>query len=901
LSYITDTPTSRGADVSLYVEGGGTLDYNNFNPATQTYATEAMSQSVLVMLTNASYELRYPDGSRRRYSRSDGSTGSTRRIFLTQMIDPFGNAVQFNYDSQLRITNVVNAISQAMTLLYTNAAFPFAITSVVDPFGRAAQLLYNTNGLLIQITDVMGLVSHYTYGSNQFVTALTTPYGTTTFATGFTNGGSYLMATDPLSGTELLEYSQSLPVPHSLTNSDVPHGLSTFNLFIDARDSFFWDKKAFAEGAWVWSKAHIYHWLHQSPNGNASARILESEKDPLESRIWYNYPGQSTNFGAPYYLDAAYTGASAQPSVVARVLDDGTTQLYSYGYNAFGNLTNSTDPLGRNFTYVYATNNLDLLQMYMTHNGKHELLNSMIYNPQHLPISFTDPSGQRTTNTYNARGQILTTTDAKNETTTFTYDTNGFLISVQGPLAGTNDTATFTYDAYNRIHTTTDPEGYTVTHSYDAFDRPVLITYPDGTTEQLVYDRLDLAATKDRLGRWTTNTYNANRQKVSTLDPLGRLTRFEWCTCGLLEAIIDPMGRKTSFTYDIESRLTAKQYADGSVETHTYENASGRPHTKTDASGHQTIMEYNADDTLKRVSYSGSTNVTPTVSFTYDPDYNRVLTMQDGIGTMIYNYNPITPVPGLGAGRVQSVSGPLPNSTVTYQYDELGRVVSGTINGAAQSVAYDALGRPTVRTNSLGAFRYAYLNATPFLTAMAYPNGQTNLYSYYPIAGDQRLKQIQNLHLNGSLLSSFGYAYNAIGHVTAWTNQWDTLPTRVWLPGYDAADEVTNVASVGGPIAVTNYTYAYDLVQNRILAKTNAVQDQFQFNSLNQLTSESAAPTTSSTYEWDAANRLVAINGGTHRTEFSYDGMGRRARIVEKENGAVVADNYFRLASRICG
>src|SRR5207245_1110591 len=143
----------------------------------------------------------------------------------------------------------------------------------------------------------------------------------------------------------------------------------------------------------------------------------------------------------------------------------------------------------------------------------------------------TDPSGQTTTNTYNAHGQVLTITDAKNETTTFAYDTNGFLNSIQGPLAGTNDTATFTYDAYNRVHTSTDTEGYTVAYSYDAFDRPVMLSYPDGTSEQLVYDRLDLTAFKDRLGRWTTNTYNANRQLVSTLDPLGRLTRFEWCNC----------------------------------------------------------------------------------------------------------------------------------------------------------------------------------------------------------------------------------------------------------------------------------------------------------------------------------------------------------------------------------
>jgi len=893
LSYITDNPTSPGADLSLYVDGGGQLDFNNFNPATQSYAAEAMSQAVLVLLTNASYELRYPDGSRREYSQSDGATGSSRRVFLTQEIDPYGNAVQFNYDSQLRLTNVVNAIGQPTTLHYTNAAYPFAITSVVDPFGRAAQFLYDAHGLLIQITDPMGLTSTYTYGANQFITNLTTPYGTTTFTTGTTNGSSYLTATDPLGATEAMEYSQSLPVPHSLPASEVPHGLATFNLFIDARDSFFWDKHAFAEGGWDWSKAHIYHWLHESPSGNNSARILESEKNPLESRVWYNYPGQSTNLGSPYYLDAAYTGSSAQPSIVARVLDDGTTQLYSYRYNANGNLTNTTDPLGRNFTFVYANNNIDLLQMHMTHNGKDELLSSITYNSQHLPVAIADTSAQVTTNTYNARGQLLTITDARHEAATLTYDTNGFLLSIRGPWAGTNDTESFTYDARNRIHTVTGTEGYMVTYAYDDFDRPVQLSYPDGTTDQLVYDRLDLAASKDRLGRWTTNTYNANRQLVSTIDPLGRLTRFQWCACGLLEAIIDPLGRKTSFLYDLESRLTAKQYPDGSAETQTYDNSGGRLLAKTGANGNRTMMEYNADNTVKRVTYLGRTNATPAVNFTYDPDYSRLVSMQDGIGTTVYTYYPIARVPALGAGRIQSVSGPLPNSLVTYEYDELGRVVGGAINGAVQGMAYDALGRPTMKTNSLGAFRYSYLNATKLLTAMAYPNGQTNLYSYYDNLGDERLQQIQHLKPNGSLLSSFGYAYDADGEITAWTNQWDSLPKRVWLPSYDAAHELTNVTSFGGPLAATNYTYRYDLAENRTLAATNGVPAQFQYNSLNQLNGESAGPTNSVTYEWDAAERLVAINDGAQRTEFSYDGMGRRARIVEKVNGAVVADNFF--------
>ena len=38
------------------------------------------------------------------------------------------------------------------------------------------------------------------------------------------------------------------------------------------------------------------------------------------------------------------------------------------------------------------------------------------------------------------------------------------------------------------------------------------------------------------------------------------------------------------------------------------------------------------------------------------------------------------------------------------------------------------------------------------------------------------------------------------------------------------------------------------------------------------------------TFEWDAANRLSAINyqDSGNRTEFAHDGLGRRMRITEK-------------------
>ena len=243
------------------------------------------------MTSPASYTLTFSNGASRVFSMSDGSSGTSRRIFLTQNVDPQGNAAQLNYDGEFRITNVVDAIGQTTTLLYTNAQFPLAVTSVEDPFGRTASLQYNSAGLLSQITDVLGITSRYTY-TNDFVTELQTPYGITTFATSQTNGNTWLTATDPLGETEMVEFNQTYE-PDGDPVSTIPHGMGSLNEYLVYRNSFYWDKTAYQQGAGDYSKATIYHFCHYAANQSVESDIPESIKKPLENRRWFNYPGQA--------------------------------------------------------------------------------------------------------------------------------------------------------------------------------------------------------------------------------------------------------------------------------------------------------------------------------------------------------------------------------------------------------------------------------------------------------------------------------------------------------------------------------------------------------------------------------------------------------------------------------
>ena len=264
----------------------------------------------------------------------------------------------------------------------------------------------------------------------------------------------------------------------------------------------------------------------------------------------------------------------------------------------------------------------------------------MTYNAQHLPLTTVDAAGQTNTFTYNARGQLLTDTNPKGETTAYTYDTNGYLIAVDGPLPGTNDVITATYDALGRTRTKTDESGYTLTFDYDDMDRLTKITHPDSTFEQFTYDRLDLAIARDRAGRQTLLEYDNVRQMKKRTDPLGRVTLFEWCRCGDLKSLTDPMGRTTTWLTDVQGRVTAKQYGDGSQVKYLYENASSRVRQVIDEKQQVTQFTYNRDDTLKSIAYANTAVPTPGVSYTYDPNYRRVVSMTDGTGTTLYSYNP---------------------------------------------------------------------------------------------------------------------------------------------------------------------------------------------------------------------------------------------------------------------
>ena len=47
------------------------------------------------------------------------------------------------------------------------------------------------------------------------------------------------------------------------------------------------------------------------------------------------------------------------------------------------------------------------------------------------------------------------------------------------------------------------------------------------------------------------------------------------------------------------------------------------------------------------------------------------------------------------------------------------------------------------------------------------------------------------------------------------------------------------------------------------------------------------------TFEWDPLNRLTAVTLGAYRSEFTYNGLSQRIKIVEKDNGNLASTKQF--------
>jgi RHS repeat-associated protein len=419
--------------------------------------------------------------------------------------------------------------------------------------------------------------------------------------------------------------------------------------------------------------------------------------------------------------------------------------------------------------------------------------------------------------------------------------TFGYLTQMKGPLVGDSDTTRFVYDSYGRTAKSIDSEGYVVTYGYDQANRPTVTAFPDGSNEEIGYLNLEPVSFKDRLGRTSQSSYDNMQQLSADFDPLGRKTKYAWCICGAISSLTDPSGNTTSWQRDLQGRVTSKVYADSSAITYVYENNTSRLKSITDARNQTITFSYNLDDSLQKKDYS--VTATSDVQYTYDPNYQRLLTASNGWGTIAYAYNAyITDpfgTPTTGGGKIQSISNDvIPNSAIAFSYDALGRTTQRTINGSSNQVdwSYDAMSRVLTEKDgplSSTPFAFAYVDdtagtskGTTRLASISYPNSQVTTFDWYNNVGDQRLQQITNKNPSAAILSQFYYCYDAESQIIQWQKLQNANKLCMSFD-YDRAGQLLSAETGYGdpqPVFANQHHYAYDRAANRASVQTSSSQ-----------------------------------------------------------------------------
>jgi RHS repeat-associated protein len=603
---------------------------------------------------------------------------------------------------------------------------------------------------------------------------------------------------------------------------------------------------------------------------------------------------------------------------------DPANRTWNYAYNAAGDLISTTDPMSKVTSYTYdsgyrlltlvdanghtvVTNTFDsggrcLTQLdakgfkttyaYDIGNKTTDVTDALgntttyVYDGDHRIVKTTSPLGSTTTNTYDDQNNKTSVTDPLDDTTVYTYDYRGNQVSTTNPKY---DVSTTSYDTENDPVSTMDYNGRVRTYHYDAHGNLTKEIDPAGFQVAHAYDPYgEVTSTTDQLGKTTSFTYDQYGYLATTTQPTGAVTSAVHDILGRALTTTNALGKTTSFTYDSLSRLLSVTDPLGHSATTTYD-AVGNKLTVTDANGKTTSYAYDACNDLVKVTDALGHDTT----YVYDADHHRT-TVTDANGhAATYDYDadghltsvtdPLgrTSTTGYDANGNRTSSSDAMGQTTSYSYDSLNRLVAVDKPGGEQvSYQYDANGNKVSMTDPLGMTSYVHdeLNrltgcTTPDgktvsytydgagrRTAVTYPDDKKVTYAFDDVGGLSKVIDYASRETN--------YTYNLDGSLQSVTLPNGIVGTR----GYDAAGRLTSIHYAKDATAVLNLAYTLDANGNRIaLNDSLAGTTSYEYDALNRLTRENA-PSRDVRYAYDATgNRTsMTLNGGA-TTSYAYD------------------------------
>jgi YD repeat-containing protein len=455
---------------------------------------------------------------------------------------------------------------------------------------------------------------------------------------------------------------------------------------------------------------------------------------------------------------------------------------------------------------------------------------------------------RETQNFYDDFGNLIKTIDGDGNVTSYTYDQRGLKLS---STDGAGNTTYYTYDQYGNLITETSPPvavaSYSSTGAYQGTTTESIVTTYEYDNDGNLTEEIDASNTAQ--ARTTQYRYDAVSNLIQTIqqDP-GAIDQ----QTGLLVAT--GSNPTITITYNAFGQAVASEDANGNVAYNVYDH-DGNLLYAIDGDGYVTGYTYNA--------YGQQTSVT------------RYAT---GIDTVGAGWS-ISQPPSLAEVQAALVTSSS-DRTIATAYDAQGNKISVTepVITYTNSDGSKAQGSP-VTEYTYDA--YGHVTSQSVLVQGTPGTGSAvwaTTYNYYDASGNKLMSVDPMGYVTTSTYDAFG----------------DVLSTTEWATAISTSDLVAGGTMPADPPAVNTSTTTATTGLDRVTTYTydNAGNKTSQ-SVLRSYTNAQGTPTVgwdTTTYGYDADNRLTTVTENNSTVTTAYDALGRITSVTGPQVEVLVDD-----------
>ena len=690
--------------------------------------------------------------------------------------------------------------------------------------------------------------------------------------------------------------------------------LNVGETFYDGSEQFRWSNTD--EGYCLQDSSGLNYYF-SSPKNREGFRMVSRIADNLDHEIRFNYDARG-------YLSRIIDSGertihieSNQKGYITRVYtqhNGDELNLVSYGYDALGNMNETSDalgntkhflynghllvqltgPTGMSFYWEYEGSGDDarcihtwgdggILEYWTRYEpGKTTATDSLghsttyFYDEDHLIYQIVDAKGGITHQHYNDVQELELVVDPEGNSTKMSYNEDGLLVKYTN---GNGESTNYTYNLDGLLEQVRSPEGAEVGWEYDEKDRLISKTNVDGSVLSYNYSDQELTSIVDQEGNEYSFLYDLSHNLTQLRLPNDAVQRWKYDDLGRLIEEIDSKGYWRKYSYDAAGQLISMAEANGNVHSFSYDRMGnmirafdGRREVDFTYGALGTLLSRRQED--RRVSFHYDTELQlKGITNEGDEAYRFAL---DPLGDVVGEWG----FDGLqkryerdGVGRVLKVLRPAERWTA-YQYDSVGNVVKEDhSDGTAAAYGYTKDGQLKEALNDQS---HIFLKRDKAGRVVEEQQGQHQITRSYDEQGNCA-------HIGSSLGASIALQHDEMGYLTGLEALGSAEDKNAWSASWKRDKEGLEIQQVmsGGVSQFTERDIQGRIVRQRI-GVGNAEQSRTR-------------------YEWDNLNKLKLIENEISGTQslFKYDLFDNLISASYKTKGQSVEETIYRVPDKI--